>query len=108
VTTFTSVTDNSFDAEVLKCDVPVIADFWAEWSDPSKALEPPLKEIAADYAEQLKVVKVNIESNPTVTSNYTVLTIPTLIIFKNGLEVERINGAQTRHSLLEKIKPHLN
>ena len=90
------------------CDVPVIADFWAEWCEPCKALEPHLAEIAAGYEEQLKIVKVDIESNPSVTSSYMVLTIPTLIIFKNGQEVERINGAQTKSALLEKIKPHLN
>ena len=108
MTTLVSVTDNSFDAQVLKCDIPVIADFWAEWCEPCIALESPLKEIATEYEEQLKIVKVDIESNPTVTSNYTVLTIPTLLIFKNGQEVERIRGGQSREPLLEKIRPHLN
>jgi thioredoxin 1 len=108
VTELISVTDHSFDAQVLKCDIPVIADFWAEWCEPCIALESPLQEIAADYAEQLKIVKVDIESNPTTTSDYKVLTIPMLIIFKNGQEVERINGTQTKMSLLDKIKPHLN
>ena len=108
MTKLVSVTDNSFDAQVLKCDIPVIADFWAEWCEPCVALEPPLKEIATEYVEQLKIVKVDIEANPTVTSNYTVLTIPTLIIFKNGQEVERIRGGQSKESLLEKIRPHLD
>ncbi len=108
MTEFINVTDNSFDAQVLKCDIPVVADFWAEWCEPCKALEPPLKEIAADHPEQLKVVKVDIELNPTVTSDYKVLTIPTLLVFKNGQEVERINGRQTKESLVEKIKPHLD
>ena len=108
MTTLISVTDNSFDAQVLKCDIPVIADFWAEWCEPCQALEAPLKEIAGDYAEQLKIVRVDIELNPTVTSNYRVLTIPTLIVFKNGQEVERINRAQTKAALLEKVKPHLD
>ena len=106
--TFVNVTDNSFDAQVLKCDIPVVADFWAEWCGPCKALEPSLEEIAADHPEQLKVVKVDIESNPTETSNYRVLTIPTLIIFKNGQEVARLNGNQTRESMWDKIKPHLD
>lgn len=108
MTELTSVTDNSFDAQVLKCDIPVIADFWAEWCEPCKALEPPLKEIAGEYAEQLKVVKVDIESNPNVTSNYKVLTIPALLVFKNGQEVERLNGRQTKETMLEQITPHLD
>ena len=108
MTVLVNVTDNSFDAQVLKCDLPVITDFWAEWCEPCQALEPYLNDIAAEYAEQLKIVKVDIESNPTVTSNYSVLTIPTLIIFKNGQEVERMNGAQSKESLLEQITPHLD
>jgi thioredoxin 1 len=108
VTELVSVTDNSFDAEILKCDIPVVADFWAEWCEPCQAMEPSLKEIAGEYDERLKIVRVDIELNPTVTSNYAVLTIPTLIIFKNGQEVERINGRQSKEALLEQITPHLN
>ena len=108
MTELTSATDNSFDAEVLKCDIPVVADFWAEWCEPCRALEPSLKEMAGEYAGQLKVVKVDIESSPNVTSNYKVLTIPALLIFKNGQEVERINGRQTKEAMLEKIRPHLD
>jgi len=108
VTEFVNVTDNSFDAEVLKCDIPVVADFWAEWCEPCKAMEPALKEIAGEYNGQLKIVKLDIELNPRVTSNYMVLTIPTLIIFKNGQEVERFSGGQSKEALLEQITPHLN
>ena len=108
MTELVSVTDNSFDAEILKCDIPVVADFWAAWCEPCQAMEPSLQEIAGEYNERLKVVKVDIEFNPNVTSNYTVLTIPTLIIFKNGQEVERISGRQSKEALLEQITPHLN
>ncbi len=103
-----NVTDNSFDAQVLKCDIPVVADFWAEWCEPCKPVESFLNEIAAEYAEQLKVVKVDIEDNPKVTSDYGVLTIPTVIVFKFGQEVERLNGTQTKETLLKKITPHLD
>ena len=103
-----NVTDYSFDAQVLKSDITVVADFWAEWCEPCKAMEPHLEEIAADYEELLKIVKVDIESNPSVTSSYVVLTIPTLIIFKNGIEVKRITEARSKEALLEVIKPHLN
>lgn len=108
MTALVNVTDHSFDAQVLKCDIPVLADFWAEWCGPCIALEPHLQELAGEYGEQIKIVKVDIESNPTVTSNYSVLTIPTLILFKNGLEVERIKGLQSKQALLEKITPHFN
>jgi thioredoxin 1 len=108
VSALVTVTDNSFDAQVLKCDIPVIADFWAEWCEPCNALEPYLAEIAAEYDEQFKIVKVDIESNPVVTATYAVLTIPTLIIFKNSLEVGRFSEARSKEALLEAITPHLN
>ena len=108
VSTLVNVTDHSFDPEVLKCDIPVLADFWAEWCMPCLALEPYLQEIAEEYSERLKIVKLDIEHNPNVTAHYNVLTIPTLILFKTGLEVERLNGAQSKAALLEKILPHLD
>ena len=106
--TFTDVTDNSFDPEVLKCDIPVLADFWAEWCEPCVAMEPHLEEIAAEKDERVKIVKVDIESNPNTTANYEVLTIPTLILFKNGQEVVRLNGFQAKDSILDKIQPHFD
>lgn len=102
------VTDNSFDAQVLKCDIPVIADFWAEWCGPCKTVDKHLDQIAAEYPQQLKIVKVDIESNPLVTSNYSVLNIPTLILFKNGQPVERLVGAQGKDKIVEKIFPYLD
>lgn len=108
MTRLVTVTDHSFDPQVLKCDIPVLADFWAEWCEPCKALEPPLNEIAAEYEERIRIVKVDIESNPMVTSNYAVLTIPTLILFKNGQEVERITEVQVKEALLETITPYLD
>ncbi len=106
--TFVHATDNSFDAEVLKCDIPVVADFWAEWCGPCKSVDAYLAEIAAEYPEQLKVVKVDIEANPTVTSNYNVLNIPTLILFKFGQPVERMVGAVPKQAILDKITPYLD
>lgn len=103
-----NVTDYSFDAQVLKCDIPVLADFWAEWCEPCKALEPHLEAIATADPQQVKIVKVDLEDNPATTSNYTVLTIPTLILFKNGQEVVRLHGSQSKQSILEKISPHFD
>jgi thioredoxin len=106
--TFVHATDNSFDAEVLKCDIPVIADFWAEWCGPCKTVDTYLGEIAKQYSEQLKIVTVDIESNPVVTSNYNVLNLPTLILFKFGQPVERIVGALSKQVILDKVLPYLD
>ncbi len=108
MTTLVHVTDNSFDAQVLKCDIPVMTDFWAAWSAACQALEPHLAEIAGEYEDQIKIVKLDIQTNPIVTAHYNVLNIPILILFKNGQEVERITGVISKADLLAKIAPHLN
>jgi thioredoxin len=106
--TFVHATDNSFDPEVLKCDIPVIADFWAEWCGPCKIIDAHLGDIVAQYPEQLKVVKVDIEANPTITSTYNVLNLPTLILFKFGQPVERLVGALPKQAILDKLLPYLD
>lgn len=105
---FVHATDNSFDAEVLKCDIPVIADFWAEWCAPCKTIDAYLDEIANQYAEQLKIVKVDIESNPVVTSTNGVLNLPTLILFKFGQPVERMVGTLSKQAIVTKVLPYLD
>jgi thioredoxin 1 len=106
--TVVDVTDHSFDAQVLKCDIPVLAHFWAEWSAPCKTMDAHLQEIAAEYDEQIKPVRLEIEANPTFTSQYTVLNVPTLILFKNGQEVQRMSGVVSKAELREKIEPYLD
>lgn len=103
-----AVTDYNFDPEVLKCDIPVLTDFWAEWCAPCKALEPHLANIAEDYDDQLKVVRLDIEANTNTTSKYGVLNLPTLVLFKHGQEVERIMGAVSKKAIVEKVVPHLD
>lgn len=104
----TNVTDFSFDPEVLKCDIPVLANFWAAWSVPAQQLQPQLEQLAARHAEQVKVVNVEIEDNPTVTSAYNILNLPTMVLFKNGLELVRLTGPQDQDSVLAAIQPYFD
>ena len=104
----TNVTDFSFDPEVLKCDIPVLANFWAAWSGLAQQLQPQLEQLAAAHTQQVKVVNVDIEDNPTVTSTYNVLNLPTLVLFKNGQELVRLTGSQDGASILAAIQPYFD
>jgi thioredoxin 1 len=79
-----ATSDANFETEVLKSDVPVLVDFWAEWCGPCKMIAPILEEVAGDYAGRVKVVKLNIDENPSTPPQYGVRGIPTLMLFKNG------------------------
>ncbi|MCG3211606.1 MAG: Thioredoxin [Anaerolineae bacterium] len=108
MTTLVNVTDNSFDPEVLKCDIPVLANFGAEWAAPSQNLLPVLQEIATEHSAQVKVVNVDIESNPAVTAVRNVLSVPTLILFKNAQEVVRLEGSRDKQGILNAINPYFD
>ncbi|MEW5959134.1 MAG: thioredoxin domain-containing protein [Chloroflexota bacterium] len=108
MTNLVHITDNSFDAEVLKCDIPVLTCFLAGWSTPGQKMAAAAAELAAEYAGQLKTVGVDIETNPLVTSKYTVLNVPTLVLFKFGQEVQRMRGVVSKEELRAGIAPFLD
>ena len=105
--TVTEVTDNNFQAEVLESDVPVLVDFWAPWCGPCRAVGPVVEEIAKERAGELKVVKLNTDESQNTAIAYNVLSIPTLIVFKNGAEAKRVTGAYPKSRLEAEIEPAL-
>ena len=105
--TVTEVTDNNFQAEVLESEVPVLVDFWAPWCGPCRMVAPVVEEIAKEQAGKLKVVKLNTDENQQTSIQYNVLSIPTLIVFKNGQEVKRVTGAYPKKRLEAEIEPAL-
>jgi thioredoxin 1 len=96
--------DSTFDAEVLKSELPVLVDFWAVWCGPCKAIAPAVDEIAREYKGKLKVAKLDIDSHQAVPQKYGIRSIPTLLVFKGGRVVDTILGAVPKAKLLESIK----
>ena len=102
------VTDASFAAAVLESDVPVLVDFWAPWCKPCKAIEPSLVELASEHAGRARLVKLDIDANLGVPSRYGVLSIPTVMVFRGGDQVETIVGAQPKRRYAEALARHLD
>ena len=91
-------TDQNFQSEVLNSPIPVLVDFWAEWCGPCKIVSPIVEELATEYGDKLKVGKLNVDENQQVSGTYNIMSIPTLLIFKNGEPIKSMIGAQSKQS----------
>lgn len=102
------ITDQSFDQDVLKSQLPVLVDFWAPWCGPCKVVDPIVDELAKEYEGKIKTGKLNVDENPVVAGNFGVMSIPTLMVFKNGKPVATTIGAQGKDALKKMIEEALS
>ena len=101
------VTDDTFASEVLSSSTPIMVDFWAEWCGPCRRVSPILDEIATEHADKIKIVKLNVDEAPATAQEYGVMSIPTLILFKDGEMQHRLVGALGKGRLLEELSAFL-
>ena len=99
MSTAKEVTDASFEADVLKSDMPIMVDFWAEWCGPCRAVSPILDKIAEENSEKLKIVKLNVDDNPATAEKYGITSIPAMYVFDKGEVVKRVIGAKPKPAL---------
>jgi thioredoxin 1 len=105
--TLSDVTDATFQADVLDADGPVLVDFWAPWCGPCRVVHPILEEIAAERNGELKVLSLNVDDNQQTAGRYEVLSIPTMILFRDGAEAKRVVGALPKRRLEAELEPAL-
>jgi len=102
------VTDDSFDTEVLKADKPVLVDFWAVWCGPCQVQDPIVEDVAKAIVGKAKVGKLNVDENPTTAQKFGIMSIPTLMIFKNGTVVKQFIGVTSKETLLGELNKLIN
>ncbi len=99
--------DSTFDEVIGSATTPVLVDFWAEWCGPCKMIAPILEEIAEEHGETIKIAKLNVDDSPEIARRFEVMSIPTMILFKDGEEAKRIIGAKPKQALLDDVTPYL-
>jgi thioredoxin 1 len=102
-----NVTDDTFEEEVLKAELPVLVDFWAVWCGPCHMITPTVEYLAQNYTGQLKVAKMNVDENMNVPAKYGIMSIPALLLFKGGTVVETIIGALPQDKIVNAVAKHL-
>lgn len=103
-----TLTDASFESEVMKATEPVLVDFWAVWCGPCRMQDPIVEEIAKEISGKVKVGKLNVDENPQVTQKFGIMSIPTIMIFKNGTVVKQFIGVQSKDTLLGELNKLIN
>jgi thioredoxin 1 len=98
-----NATDSNFQNEVLEAEKPVLVDFWAPWCGPCRMVGPVVEQIAGEYQEKMKVVKVNVDDNPQTAAQYGVMSIPTLVVFKDGMAVQKMVGYMPKEQMKSQI-----
>jgi thioredoxin 1 len=103
----TELSDTTFDEEIAGASEPVLVDFWAEWCGPCKMVAPVLDEIADEHAGKLRIAKLNVDDNPAIAQRFGVMSIPTMIVFKDGQPAKRMVGAKGKGQLLQELNEYL-
>ncbi|QNG20736.1 thioredoxin [Rhodococcus triatomae] len=103
MTNTVTITDDSFQKDVLDSDKPVLVDFWATWCAPCKLIAPVLEEIAGEYADKLTIAKLDVDENPSAARDFQVMSIPTLILFKDGKPINKVVGTKGKAALLKEL-----